>query len=205
MTNRLVFTLSMILAIYSSCYSQHDWVLRKQKDGISVYSLKEENSKFNAIKVEAVLKGSVKNLVEVLLDVEGHKEWAFDTKAVELLKAISEQELIYYKQIQSPPTVANRDLVLHLKLIESADGKSVSVESYSVPDHIPPKKGYVRVPISNEKWKVNELTNGTIKIDYHLEIDPGGSLSPGVVNLFSAKGPYESFEKLRSILIEKSK
>lgn len=202
MNKSIFFALTMLLIRFTACYSQHDWTLKKKKDGISVYSLKEENSEFNSIKVEAVLKGTVKDLAKVLLDVEGHIEWAFDTKAISLLKKISDDELIYYKQIQSPLTVKNRDLILHLKIMEDKSNQSLRVQSYSEPNYIPEKKDFVRVRKSDEIWKISQVSDDTIEIDYQLQIDPGGTLAPRLVNLFSSQGPYESFEKLRVILLK---
>jgi hypothetical protein len=43
-------------------------------------------------------------------------------------------------------------------------------------------------------------TAKTISIVYIFDAEPGGSLPAWVVNMFTDKGPYESFKKLSELL-----
>jgi hypothetical protein len=181
-------------------HSQSEWVLRKEKDGIFVYDLKTDTSKFNSIKVETELAGKVEDLLAILLDVKNHDKWAYGTKSASVLKRVSENEIIFYKIIDSPSlVVSDRDMVIRMKVIRNSASKVINVESIALPNFIPPKKDFVRVPFSNEKWTITHA-NQKIKINYFLQTDPGGSLSPFLVNLFITKGPYETFVNLRELL-----
>jgi len=193
----------ILFLISSSCYtySQSGWVLRKEKDGIFVYDLKSDTSKFNSIKVETELAGRVEDLVSILMDIANHDKWAYGTKSATVLKRISDKEIIFYKELNSPALmVSDRDMVIRMKIIPNQASKSTHVESIALPDFIPTKEKFVRVPISNEKWIITPLTNQRIKINYFLQIDPGGALPPLLVNLFVTKGPYETFTNLKELL-----
>jgi len=201
-----LFSLILVL-IFSPhlSYPQSAWVLRKDKDGILIYDLKTDSSKFNSIKVETELTGRVEDLMSLLLDVGSHYKWAYGTKSASLLKRISDKEIIFYKVINSPGlVVADRDMVIRMKVIPHPSTKSINVESIALPNFMPPKDNLVRVPVSNERWIIIPLTNQRLKIYYFLQIDPGGSLPPLLVNLFVAKGPYESFANLRELLKTKA-
>lgn len=187
------------LSIFHFAHSQSEWVLRKEKDGILIYDLKTDTSKFNAIKVETELIGKVEDLLSILLDVKSHDKWAYGTKSASILKRVSESEIIFYKVIDSPSPVSDRDMVIRMKVIKNPASKVVSVESIALPNYILPKKDLVRVPFSNEKWIITHA-NQKIKINYFLQTDPGGALSPFLVNLFITKGPYETFVNLRNLL-----
>jgi len=181
-------------------HSQSEWVLRKEKDGIFVYDLKTDTSKFNSIKVETEFAGKVEDLLSILLDVKNHDKWAYGTKSASVLKRVSENEIIFYKIIDSPRLgVSDRDMVIRMRIINNLANKTIHVESIALPNYIPPKMDLVRVPFSNEKWIITYV-NQKIKIDYFLQTDPGGSLSPFLVNLFISKGPYETFVNLRELL-----
>ena len=158
----------LFLVLFSCCaYSQSGWVLRKEKDGIFVYDLKSDTSKFNSIKVETELAGKVEDLVQILMDVGSHDKWAYGTKSATLLKRISDKEIIFYKVIDSPGlVVSDRDMVIRMKIIPNQTSKSTHVESIALPNFIPPKEKFVRVPISNEKWIITPLINQRIKISY---------------------------------------
>jgi START domain len=192
----------LVLIFFSYCaYSQSGWVLRKEKDGIFIYDLKTDTSKFNSIKVETELAGRVEDLLFILMDVKNHYRWAYGTKSATVLKRISDKEVIFYKEINSPALmVSDRDIIIRMKVIPNATSKSISVESTALPNFIPAKKDLVRVPMSNEKWIITPLSNQRVKISYFLQIDPGGALPPLLVNLFVARGPYESFTNLKELL-----
>lgn len=195
---------SLLLLAHVAC-AQKAWELKKEKNGISVYSLKTDTGAFNAIKVEALLKGKVDDLVSILLDVEHHHEWAYGTRKASTLKKVSPHEIIFYKEINSPGPVSDRDLVVRMKVVHHPSTKLTRVESVALPNYIPAKKDFVRIPKSNEVWEIKSVDSHSIKINYYLEVDPGGSLPPFLVNLFVSKGPYETFENLRGILEARSK
>jgi len=196
-----VYSILFFIFLSYCAFSQSGWVLRKEKDGIFVYDLKSDTSKFNSIKVETELVGKVEDLVTILLDVESHYKWAYGTKSAIVLKRISDKEIIFYKEINSPALmVSDRDIIIRMKVISNSASKSINVESIALPNFIPPKEKLVRVPMSNEKWIITSLANQKIKINYVLQIDPGGALPPMLVNLFVTKGPYETFSNLKELL-----
>ncbi len=196
---RLIFLLISILFVHV-VYPQTEWVLQKEKDGILIYSLKTDSSKFNSIKVETELPGKIEDLVSIVTDVENHYKWAYGTKSATVLKRISEREIIFYKELKSPNLVSNRDMVVHLKVISTPATKSVTIESIALPNFMPLKENLVRVPVSNERWIISSTTVQKMKIIYYLQIDPGGALPAVLVNLFISRGPYESFENLKKLL-----
>jgi len=194
---------SILVFIFLShiAYSQSGWVLRKEKDGIFVYDLKTDTAKFNSIKVETELVGEIEDLLFILMDVGNHYQWAYGTKSAALLKRISEQEIIFYKELRSPAfVVSDRDIVIQLKVVQKPGTKSIQVESRALPDFIPPKSNLVRVPLSNETWIITPLAEQKIKVNYYLQFDPGGVLPPLLVNLFISKGPFETFSSLKEVL-----
>jgi hypothetical protein len=65
---------------------------------------------------------------------------------------------------------------------------------------VPVKQGIVRVTKFEGKWTIIPLGKNLIKVEYVLRVDPGGSIPAWLINLFSTRGPYESFKKLRQQL-----
>lgn len=185
--------------LYQFLYSQSEWVLKKEKNGIFIYVLKKDTAQFNSIKVETELPGEAEDLVAIVMDVANHYKWAYGTKSATLVKRISDQEIIFYKEIKSPGPVTDRDIVIRLKVIRKAD-KSIQIDAEALPGFVPLKEDIVRVQRSNETWIITKGADRKMKIKYFLQIDPGGSLPPLLVNLFVTRGPIESFENLRELL-----
>ena len=191
-TNLFLF---ILIALNIKGYTQPNWKLAKEKNGIKIFLASVENSKFKNIKVQAVMEGSITKLISILCEVPKMKEWIYKCKQSYLLKQISPTNIFYYNETALPWPVSNRDMIIHLTVIPDSLHHLVRISAVSEPKFIAEKKGLVRIPYSKANWYVVE-TGNKIDIDYTFEVDPGGSLPAWLVNMLADKGPYESFEKL---------
>jgi hypothetical protein len=196
-TRRLFITGSLLFFICVSAYAQTDWELKVDKEDIKVFMKKLDGSSFKAVKTVCTVNTSLNVLTAVLLDVGNAVDWVYSTKKIKLLKQISPSELIYYSEINIPWPVTNRDFIVLLAVTQDPKTQAVSVIGYNKPDYIPAYKNIVRIPRSNSKWLITPLSNNQVKIEYTLEVDPGGSVPAWLINLFATKGPFETFKRLR--------
>jgi START domain len=184
-----------------SADAQDGWVFRKEKDNIKVYTKENPQSKFNDIKVELTIKAKLSELASLILDIDHYSNWSKSLKKAYILKKISNDELYFYSEVNSPWPASNRDLIVHLKISQDPSTKIMTIRAMGVPNFIPAKKDLVRIPFSNETWTVVPVDKQTVKITYHIQIDPGGGAPGWLVNMFSTKAPLESFRYL-SILVK---
>jgi len=194
----LFFLFSTLTA--ATTYSQYNWKLSKDKDGIKVYESEIKNSNFKSIKVECVLPGTYDKLMAILNDVSRHKDWVYNSKGSNILKRNSPYEFYYYTETRIPWPMSNRDAVIHLTMIRDSLNRFLKINATGVPNFIPEKSGKVRVPRSSINWYVTMPSSTSVSIVYTFEADPGGSMPAWLVNMFADKGPYESFKKLSAIL-----
>jgi hypothetical protein len=195
---KLLYTTCLVLQFLLT-YSQPRWELTKDKNGISVYSAKEFSSKFKSIKVEGIFPGTIQKLVAILQNVNDNKEWVYRTKQSYLIRNINANELIYYAETELPWPISNRDMAI--KMHFNLDNvNNLKVKATGVPDTVPEKEGLVRIKLFNAEWDVKNLGNSRISIQYFLTMDPGGSMPPGISNMFVSKGPYETFYSLAQLL-----
>jgi hypothetical protein len=187
-------------ATLSLC-GQNNWVLKKDKDGIKISSRHSELSKFNDLKIEMDLTGNISQLSAIILDVEKYTQWAYATKTCSLIKRISNSEVIYYSEIGVPWPATNRDFYAHCKIIHDSVSRSLKVVSVGLKDYKPEKKNLVRIPMSKGTWDISTVSDKLIHLKYILELNPGGSVPAWVLNLFSTKGPLETFENLKKKMI----
>ena len=188
----------LILLLFSSrSFSQSDWVLKQDKDGIKVYTKDLENSSFKAVKTVCIIDASLTKLTAVLLDINSSKDWVYATKSCTVIKQASPSELFYYSEVNIPWPVNNRDFIVRLKVAQDAKTKVVTVEGENKPTLLPEKKNIVRIQQCYSKWIIVPQTNGQVKIEYVLQVDPGGMVPAWLINLFATKGPFESFKNLR--------
>ena len=177
-------------------------MLEKQKNGISVYTQDIDSSKFKAIKVEAVLAGRLSRFDSIIRDVSNHKQWIYSTKNTHPVKFISNNEIVYYAETILPWPFENRDVVIDMTLHMDTSRHAIIVHTHNVDDVLPANSGIVRIPLLITDWDVQEDSLNNLHIVYFFTTDPGGSLSPWLVNSFAVKGPYETFSSLAELLKE---
>jgi hypothetical protein len=83
---------------------------------------------------------------------------------------------------------------------ENTTGNTLKITTVGEPDTAPVQKEKIRVPQFRGVWDAEAVEDGKLRIEYTLDLDPGGSLPAGIVNLFVAKGPYETFINLSRLL-----
>ena len=179
---------------------QVTWVLKKDKDAIRIYTRDTENSSFKSVKVTCTIPGTLSQLTALLLDVSAHERWVYNTKNSYLVKQINKNQQIYYSEIALPWPLANREVVVFMKIAQDPLSKVLQVNIDNVDNQIPVKNGTVRVRASSVTWKVTPLKGNQLSIEYFGNVDPGGSVPGWIANAFSTKGPFETFKKLRQLV-----
>jgi START domain len=188
--------LFLFLQYVASLRGQGIWILTRQQDGIKIYSRHSEHSKFDDVKVEADLPGNVSQMLSILTDVARYPQWAYANKTCTLVKKVNIYDFIYYSEIEVPWPSSNRDLYAHCKITANHDARSFKLIAEALKDFAPQKKDIIRVLLSKAIWNVSTVSDKMIHIEYILELDPGGAVPAWLLNLFSTKGPIETFSNL---------
>ena len=192
-----IFILLSFCLQFTTASAQADWKLIAEEKEIKVFSKTVSYSKIKAIKVECEMKASNSQLVALLLDVSSAEKWVYHTKSATLLKKVSASELFYYSEISLPWPVDNRDFVAHVKVTQDPVTKVVTVNAPAVPGWVEDKKGIVRINQSKGYWVISPAEKGNIRLEYTLQVDPGGDIPAWAVNMFAAQGPIETFKNMR--------
>lgn len=194
----------LFLLIPFVCIGQDNWELKKNLDGIAVFTRKLDNEKFKEIKVLCEFNASKTQLIKILQNVNHHADWVYGTKNSYLISKKNKDTLYYYSETALPWPVSNRDLVIQLSFAEDTVNKILKIRALSMPKMLPEKPNLIRVPFSLGLWNVITLPNQHIKIEYTFSVNPGGTLPAWLVNYSATTGPYNTFKKLKALIEIKS-
>lgn len=192
----------IISLLTTSSFCQYNWNLEKDKNGIKVFSSAVPNSAFEAIKVEGNFTGSYSKLISILTNVPLFSTWIYHSKKSRVIQQYSPLEFIYHTETEMPWPMSNRDAVIRLKIITDSLPKFLIITGRSEPGLVPLTPGLVRIKHYVADWKVTQVSNKTIHINYQVEVDPEGNVPGWIANMFVGKGPYESFSNLAKKLKE---
>ena len=197
---KLIIPILLILIHPSMLAAQDEWKLNRNEKGIKVYTASGENSKFKRIKVEATFVGTIDRLMAILLDVGNNKQWVYHTRKSHLIQLFNPHELLYYAETSLPWPLSNRDMAIRMSFAPDTINHTLLVTAIGEPDAVPVNKGLVRIRYFNARWEVRKTNENEIGITYYLTVNPAGSISPGISNMFVTKGPFETFNNLAGLL-----
>lgn len=194
---RIYYMLIFLMHCGNVVQAQSDWRLIAEKDGISVFSKSVPTSKVKAVKVECTIDASASQLVTLLMDLPAATQWVSHTKSCTLVKRISPSELYYYSEVELPWPLENRDFVAHVRVSQDAATKVVTMNAPAVPGWVDEKKGIVRIQKSLGYWTITPVSAHKVRVEYTLQVDPGGIIPAWTVNMLAAQGPMESFQNMK--------
>jgi hypothetical protein len=178
--------------------AQNNWILKRDKEGIKISTRQSDRSRFNDVKVEMDLPGNIRQLADILIEVDRYNQWSYSTKKSVLVKKITPNKLVYYSEISAPWPINNRDLYAIIEINIDSVRRILNVISVGNKNYGPPRNDLVRIPYSKGVWYITTVSNKIIHLNYILEVDPGGSVPAWILNLFSTKGPLETFKNLKN-------
>ncbi len=196
MPDKRIFLFFLMLICSISAYAEPEWVLKKDKDGIKVFSAPVQGSDFRMVKAEMTIKANLSQVAALLSDVGRHPQWVYNIKEASILKRMGPMEFVYYSEVSAPWPASNRDFVVNFKMSQPSPGILV-IDSHCEPGMLPEMAKKVRVVFSISHWVITSQGDGTVKIEYSIQFDPAGSVPAWVINTFISDGPYKTFKNLR--------
>jgi hypothetical protein len=193
-----IFLFVALFSMLSCVMAQEKWDLKKDENGIEVYTRKAAKGNIKELRVVCQLDATEAQLLSALENIGDYNSWVYSNKKSTILKTLNSGSIIYYTQSHLPWPIKDRDLVVQLSINPTTD--VLNIEAKSLPDYIPGEKDFIRVPYSLALWKVTQAPNNKIDVDYTFSVDPGGSIPSWIVNATLTIGPYNSFVKLREVL-----
>ena len=189
----LVLFLSNVLA-----FAQETWIERKKSNGITVFSKKRPNDKYQELRVETIVDGKVSQVLAAVTDVNHHDDWVYKALNTKIIRKLKPGEFYYYTQIDAPWPFENRDLVLHMKVEYDAASGVAIIHTNNIDNILEPVPEVVRLTYSRGHWTFTPQAGNKVKIEYEILVDTGIGLPSWLINMFVATAPYETFKNLKT-------
>ncbi len=209
-------TMVLVLSLTSLAYTPHvladdndldeitvqlgnKWRIVKNdtRRGIKAYAKLENDKRFRSFKVEAMLNTSIDVLGRVLFDFDNYFKWYWQVKDIKLLKKISETEHYLYIAHNAPPTIPDRDVILHT-VIEpySTQRPYVIFRVKAIPNYIPAKPPLIRMLAEDMLLKMTPIGN-KVKLEAEGYVDPNGNEPVWATNFIQRSAPYSIIKGLQ--------
>lgn len=190
--------LALIALISISIFSQPNWELKKEKDGIKVYLANSDDSKVKQFKVEAFVKATPQEIADAVVDLENNYKWFVNVEKAQLLEQLGKGEFIFRQIIRVPFPFKNREVIEYCAVNDLSNG-GIRIDLKEDSTFIPESDKYIRMPISRGYWILTPAEDGT-NIEYSFLADPGGNIPAWIANQFIVNDPFKTVKGLREYL-----
>ena len=175
-----------------------DWVLKKDKSGIKVFTRSFEGSSFDEFKGVIVISDvTLSAALDVVLDVMNYGSLFPECMNPKILKQYGPYYDIHYIQTKGPFPIKDRDCVYEQKAVIDQNGKHARVSLNPLPDYVAKTKEMIRIRNGSGFWELEEDNNKNVKLIYQFHGEPGGDIPSWLANLFVETHPYKTLINLR--------
>jgi hypothetical protein len=193
------FLLLILLLIIP--FPESDWNLKKDKDGIKIYTRSIEGSSFDEFRgITTIENSSLEEVLSVIFDVKNYESLFPDCMNPKVLKQDGKYYDIHYIQVKAPWPVKNRDTVYEQKAVVDENGKHALVSLKPLPDFIAEDKDFVRIREGSGFWELDEDEGNNVKVTYQFHGDPGGDIPAWLANSFVVTQPFQTLVNLKNRL-----
>jgi hypothetical protein len=185
----IFFILCTTLAI-----AQNDWGLKKDAQGIKIYTRSVNDSPIKEYKATTILNSSIDKVLSELLNAPQYTDDCESGQSFYVTRRGNNQH-VFYARKELPWPVRNRDIVT-LLTVQKISATKVKLHLESLPEGIPEKQKTIRIKELMGFWLLEE-ENGKTKVTQQLYLNPEGSLPSAITNALLIKGPFKTFTELQ--------
>jgi len=200
MNNRKFFILLLFSVFLSFNSFSQEWELRKDSDGIKVFTRDVKGSSIQEFRGEVVAKSNLSTILSVIDNIADYPKWMYKCSYAERLKKVSESSGYSYSVLQQSWPVTDRDACTFYNVTQDSVTFVVTISIKGVSTYIPEKPDRVRMPKIKGSWQLIPVSKGVTKIVYQIHSEAGGEVPASLVNMFVTNTPYNNLLNLKKIV-----
>jgi hypothetical protein len=191
----------LLILLFINPFPDSEWKLKKEKDGIEIYTRSIEGSSFDEFRgITKIENSSLEEVLAVILDVKNYESLFPNCMNPKVLKQDGKYYDIHHIQVKAPWPVKNRDTVYEQKAVVDENGKHAFVSLKPLPDFIVEDKDFVRIREGSGFWEIEEDNSKNVTVIYQFHGEPGGEIPAWLANSFVVTQPMQTLINLKSRL-----
>jgi len=193
--------LALIMTVLTtSAFAKIDtnWEEIQNEDGIKVYEGDVKGESIVAFKGEAIIEGSMSQVMSVLYDMEHKTEWVDRLVETKLVRQINIRARVEYNRSATPWPLSDRDFVYKAQISMNKDKSFAKIVLISTEDNkMPVRDGIVRGDLKESAYTLTKLESGKTLLTVEILADPAGFLPNWLINIIQKKWPSKTIAGIR--------
>lgn len=175
-----------------------NWDLKKDNEGIQVYTGTVHGSAYAAVRTVTVVEEvKLASMVALLMDSEACPRWVDKCANSYVYDRISDTELLVYTHNDLPFPVKDRDILSHVLWFQDPKSLAVQMTSQATSGILGEMQGKLRLTETYISWKFRPLADGSVEVTNEAHINPGSALPGWVTNMLLVNTPFETLKGFR--------
>jgi hypothetical protein len=168
-----------------------DWNFVKEKDGIKVFTKKEQGNNLKSFKATTDVHSTIEKVYNLIGNVDNHDWWDKNLSEIRVLLKEKDKHYQYYLVYDVPWPLSDRDLCVDARVTtDPVTGKRV-ISATPLPNMIPEKPECVRIKKYWQRWTIIPMDKGVIRLILEGFVDPGGSVPDWLYNMVITDTPLK--------------
>ncbi|TSA26654.1 MAG: hypothetical protein D4R67_07525 [Bacteroidetes bacterium] len=165
------------------------WEFIKERDGIKIYTRKEKGSPLKSFKGVMEIHTTMEMVASVVGNVKNFDWWDDAIRKIDVLEYVENVYSKYYLIYDVPWPLMDRDLCVEARVtIDSVTGTKV-ILARPLPDVIPEEENIIRIKNYWQKWTIEPLKEGMVRLTLEGFVDPGGIVPAWLYNMVITDTP----------------
>jgi len=175
--------------------SDDGWTLVRTNIGIDTYENDRKQDGFKEFRGVTRLAATFEEARDVIKDIPDNIHWLPSCRRSELIRTISETELLVYIVSKAPWPVLDRDCVWKRHYAVDTDNRFLM--HFTADDEpFEGEEGLVRILNARGIWEVKRISPETTEVSFQYLGDGGGTVPRGFVNAVTKRIPEKTLRAL---------
>ncbi len=192
---RLLIFLAILFVTPAASAADEDWTLVRSSNGVETYLNDLTDEGFREFRGVTKMAATFEEARDVIIDIPGNIYWLPSCRRSELIRTISENELLVYIVSTAPWPVHDRDCVWKRHYVVNTDDHFRLVFTASDEEY-EGETGLVRILNARGVWEVKRLTDDTAEVSFQYLGDGGGTVPRSFVNSATKRIPEKALVAL---------
>jgi len=192
--------LLFFLLIITIDISAQKWDFVKEQEGIKLFTRKDENSSLKSFKGEMDVTTTMDKVCELLGNVKNHNWWDENLREIKVLTYEKDKYFQYYLIYHVPWPFTDRDLCVEANVSTDPSTHRRTITATPLSNVIPEKPGLIRIKKYWQKWTIQPMGNGVIRLTLEGFVDPAGNVPSWLYNMVIVETPLKVMRRVKKFV-----
>lgn len=196
---KLSLKLIFFLFIFSitADLSAQSWTFVKSQEGINLYTRKEEGSLLKSFKGIMDVHSTMVKVCDLIGNVNNHDWWDENLREIKVLSYEKDKYFQYYLIYHVPWPFTDRDLCVESNVsIDPVTGRR-TITATPLSNVIPEKPDLIRIKKYWQKWTIQPMENGIVRLTLEGFVDPAGNVPSWLYNMVITETPLKVMRRVK--------